>query len=541
MAAAKRGPVKKIIFFLVFAWRLVSVAGQQNPADLILLLDTSASMSGSYREVRDYITGPFLREYLRLGDTFHIISFSGKPRLEIARRIEGQGDLETVIGRMFLLYPLEPGSDIAGALAYLETYLSQLSPAKPKKVVLISDGEAVPELPGTGGIENLIGETKKRLAGKNALFDFVSLPLRAPVRPRPAVPPPSPPVANAPPSRQPAPPSQRAAVPPAPLPDVPAASPAASAPSGTPPPELSPPVVAEPPAKDPPSSGQGEASPVPEVLSPQPATAAPAATGDAGPGLPAAPVLPPSPPPPPFVPPERTVSDLPAEPAASGASPAGSAQKPSFPFILLAFPIFAILGFAVFFLSRRLQRSPNRAVARAANLPAPVSPAKPEAKVPPKADTGTKPGAGQVKAGETEAAPEPAPSGENAGLSPRLDGRPVMLNLFVEDQNTFIGKRNIHVVKPGVNFTIGGGQSDFLIFLVPVPFRIADLRYESDSCLLIPRKPKYFPDTGSSPVKDCIGKTIRVVSDKDYELFMRIELYEEPLTALNRLMNSVVL
>jgi hypothetical protein len=73
-----------------------------------------------------------------------------------------------------------------------------------------------------------------------------------------------------------------------------------------------------------------------------------------------------------------------------------------------------------------------------------------------------------------------------------------------------------------------------------MPSRIADLRYEGGSCLLIPRKPKYFPDTGSSPVKDCLGKTIRIVSDKDYELFMRIELYEDPLNALNRLMNSAI-
>jgi hypothetical protein len=135
--------------------------------------------------------------------------------------------------------------------------------------------------------------------------------------------------------------------------------------------------------------------------------------------------------------------------------------------------------------------------------------------------------------GETGAEPV------NAGKPPRSEGQPVMLNLFVEDQNTFIGKRNIHVVKQGINFTIGGGKSDFLIFLVSLPFRIADLRYEAGSCALIPRKSKYFPDTGSSPVKDCIGKTIRVVSDKNYELFMRIDLHEDPLETLNRLINSV--
>jgi hypothetical protein len=151
-------------------------------------------------------------------------------------------------------------------------------------------------------------------------------------------------------------------------------------------------------------------------------------------------------------------------------------------------PALMLFGMSVFFLTRRLQGSPGRILVRAANSSAALS------------------------------------SG-------------VMLSLFVEDQNTFIGKRNIHTLKPGFTFTIGGGKSDFLIFLVPIPFRIADLRYDGTGCTLIPRKSNYFPDTGSSPVSDCIGKTIRVVSDKNHELFMRLELCEDPLLTLNRLLN----
>jgi hypothetical protein len=114
-----------------------------------------------------------------------------------------------------------------------------------------------------------------------------------------------------------------------------------------------------------------------------------------------------------------------------------------------------------------------------------------------------------------------------------------MLKLFVADQNTLIGKRNTHLAKPGLTFTVGGGKSDFLIFLVPIPFCIGELRYESSGCTFYPRKPAYFPDIGNNPVPDCIGKTIRVMSDKGYELFMRIEQYEDPLIALNNLMRSI--
>jgi hypothetical protein len=119
------------------------------------------------------------------------------------------------------------------------------------------------------------------------------------------------------------------------------------------------------------------------------------------------------------------------------------------------------------------------------------------------------------------------------------NGAPLLLNLFVEDQNTAIGKRNIHALKPGYSFSIGGGKSDFLIFLVPIPPRIADVTYDGRNCALIPRKPQYFPDIGSQTIPNCIGKTFRVISDRKYELHIRLEIYEDPLHSLNKLLRSI--
>jgi hypothetical protein len=116
---------------------------------------------------------------------------------------------------------------------------------------------------------------------------------------------------------------------------------------------------------------------------------------------------------------------------------------------------------------------------------------------------------------------------------------PLLLSLFVEDQNTNIGRRNIHAVKAGYSFTIGGGKSDFLIFLVPMPPRIAELRSDGTQCTLVPRKPEFFPDIDSRQIPDCIGKPIRIISERRYELIMRIDRYEDPLIALNRLLHSV--
>jgi hypothetical protein len=116
---------------------------------------------------------------------------------------------------------------------------------------------------------------------------------------------------------------------------------------------------------------------------------------------------------------------------------------------------------------------------------------------------------------------------------------PLLLNLFVEDQNTAIGKRNIHSLKSGYSLSVGGGQSDFLIFLVQIPANIGEIRRDGSKCSFIPKKPKYFPDLGSNALNDCINKTIRVISDKNYELRFRFEMYEDPLEALNRILRSV--
>jgi len=120
-----------------------------------------------------------------------------------------------------------------------------------------------------------------------------------------------------------------------------------------------------------------------------------------------------------------------------------------------------------------------------------------------------------------------------------MPGGPVLLNLFVEEQNRAIGMRNIHTAKTSGSFSVGGGNSDFLIFLVPIPPNIATVQFDGRNCTFIPLKPRYFPDIGSQSLHNCIGKSIRVVSDKDYELFIRVERYEDPLKVLNRLLNSI--
>jgi hypothetical protein len=152
--------MKKIINFtllsllvVLFSYSQQQTGGARNsdsPIDLIVLIDTSLNMSGHYREFIDYVSGPFLREFLRIGDTFHILSFSDSPKTEIARRIEGVGDVETIISRLYLLYPLESRRDLNGALDYAGSYIAEL-PSRPRKLVLFTAGQEAVQFtrPGT--------------------------------------------------------------------------------------------------------------------------------------------------------------------------------------------------------------------------------------------------------------------------------------------------------------------------------------------------------------------------------------------------------
>ncbi len=112
--------------------------------------------------------------------------------------------------------------------------------------------------------------------------------------------------------------------------------------------------------------------------------------------------------------------------------------------------------------------------------------------------------------------------------------------IFVLNQNRNIGKRNIHVMKAGTRLSVGGGKSDdFLIFLVPFPSKLAQVRYDGQDYHLAILKPEYFPYETSNVVNNCIGKTITAVSDKGYHVYFTFRDYEDPATKLNDILTSI--
>jgi len=520
--------MKKLLFVLILVTHLVfgvfcQSSNSSGPMDLIVLLDTSASMSASYRETSDYLIGPFLKEFLRIGDTFHLISFSAAPRLEISRLIEGQGDVETIIARMLLMYPLDPESNLSGALSFAESFTSSL-PSRSKKVILISDGDAA-------NTQSLVDGSTSRFRGLGSDFQYIKVPVtgNGPGSGRAA------PAQTA--SSQGSQTTQTAQQ---------GSQTAQGSAQGTTQgaqtaqstqqnetaqttqtaqgAQTSPSQSAQTTeSAQPESSSQGTQGATQAGSSQAQTSAGPAATQESSGASGPAQIQPQSPA-------QGTGQTQTAQASSSGIA-IGNIPTPLI--IALALLLLLILILIIIFASRRLHKSPNRVISKAAS---PASSASSETKA--SQYTETRKTEQVLGYPPTQMRPLPKDKVYDENTLPS-DGSPLMLNLFVLDQNTAIGKRNIHSLKPGYSFTVGGGNSDFLIFLVPVPPNIAEVRLDGRNCTFTPRKPQYFPDIGSQSVSNCIGKTFRVISDKKYELHIRLERYEDPLHALNKMLRSI--
>ena len=109
-------------------------------SDIIVLLDSSRSMSPYHAQVVDFVVTGVLKDYARAGDSFHLLSFSDNAQLEIAQPLRTQADVQSALARLYLLYPVAKSTDLVGALRYLLQYLAKLPEAGDKHIVLITDG-----------------------------------------------------------------------------------------------------------------------------------------------------------------------------------------------------------------------------------------------------------------------------------------------------------------------------------------------------------------------------------------------------------------
>jgi hypothetical protein len=113
-----------------------------------------------------------------------------------------------------------------------------------------------------------------------------------------------------------------------------------------------------------------------------------------------------------------------------------------------------------------------------------------------------------------------------------------LIEMRVTFQNPHVGFRNIHKIKNNRRLSIGGGLSNFLIFLIPMPAHIAEIYKVNGTYVFNPIKKEFFPNI-EGPVVDCLDKDIPVVSPHGYRSNITFNRYISPLIRLNELLNSI--
>jgi hypothetical protein len=125
----------------------------------------------------------------------------------------------------------------------------------------------------------------------------------------------------------------------------------------------------------------------------------------------------------------------------------------------------------------------------------------------------------------------PKPSLQPATLPPQIEMR-------VSLQNSHIGFRNVHRIASGSSRSVGGRFSSYLVFLVPVPQAVAEIRNENGIYVFVPLRAELFPGL-SGPLPDCLETDIPFTTPRGRELTLRLRKWVSPLEEINRLMRSV--
>ncbi|MDR1220600.1 MAG: hypothetical protein LBK73_13455 [Treponema sp.] len=438
--------MKKLWGLLFFLFTFSLCYGQvRGPYDIIVLVDKTNLND----EVKAFVTGTFIKEQLKFGDTFHLMGFNDAVSVEISRRIMGNDDLNAIIAAGRDLRKTAVASNPAGALDFAATYVASLASARPKKVVLITNMATA---------RNSVSEAAPQFSAIHASLEWVNLPA-----PSAQARPPRPDAQRAESARaeQKPPNATEPQPPPAQAAQYQPAEPPAQRAEQTPPPAA------------PPQSAQSVVIQAPEEENNAPTT-------EESPTAPSAPQKPK------IITPESPASSiLQIRPKTVFRMPQLSPV-----IVTLVLAVFFCMTLAFTLLCKRTLQSLDRTFFLICS----------------------------------QKAVEPA-----------------FLSLFVEDQNTNIGRRNMHTISAGWSLTIGGGASDFLIFLVPMPQNIAKIRFDGNECVFIPQKKQFFPELNDKMAPDCAGKTIKIRSNRNYDLFIRIMRHEAPYKKLSALFQSIKL
>ena len=109
-------------------------------ADVVVLMDSSGTILPYFEEINSRVLVDITKKFIRVEDTFHLISFNSRVNLEIVQPVKSEEDISRIVSRFMLLYPLGQNSDFISGLHYTWQYVSSLEQNREKIIIIISDG-----------------------------------------------------------------------------------------------------------------------------------------------------------------------------------------------------------------------------------------------------------------------------------------------------------------------------------------------------------------------------------------------------------------
>jgi hypothetical protein len=555
--------VKRILSFVLFLV-LVAGAAAASDVDLVVVMDTSESMFPYFEDLRDYLLQDLLKEKLHRGDTFHLLSFSSAPELEIALPIADERAAERAFGRLALLHPLGRYTDLVAALRFVYQYVRQLPEGNEKTLLILTDGIHDPPPGSPNRLSTAEVAAAVRAAGEAMRREGWTVQvLQVPPELTPAD------LANGLPSYLgdlgaglgvaaiPYDPARKAEVT-----GILTGFPAVTFPEplGEVARRFTVPLGVRNFSKDPilvRLSG-AEIDHV-AVLERPVEIAVPA---DSSGVLEARLRLPLSFP---TGPQERVlVLDLPAELRISplegtisfSYTGRGSLNLPRFSLLYVVYLLVAAAAVyalvRLFLLMRRklhetslagLAKSaagePRPVAAAAASAPAPLLVRRP--RVPLMEAGGHRPAPAAAVAAPAARKVRPTPASLRRSL-PRVgsapSGLPPLIEMRVSFQNSRVGFRNVHRILPNTTRSVGGRSSPFLVFITRLPRAVAEIRNEDGDYTFVPLRGEYFPEV-SGPLQHCLGREIPVTGPKGRRHTIVFHEWVSALDEINALMRSV--
>jgi Mg-chelatase subunit ChlD len=546
-------------------------AGAAQNLDLVVLVDTSESMFPYFDDLMNYLVQDLLTTRLHRGDTFHLISFSSLPEVEISLEVNSEEAARQAFSRVLLLHALGRYTDLVSAMQFLYKYVKELPETNPKHLIIITDGvhDPPPGSPNTGdpaAVQASIIGVAQAMRREGWSVSILKVP------PQPA-------------------PDEKGLksylgdiagalgvqIVPYPTRDKKSVTgvttgyptlifPAGLGKVGTR--FIAPfkvknwktePIIAQL------ASVQSDGS---EMLEKKVSVTVPAG-GEAALDVPLK--LPISYPTGAHDAKVQLVfeDDIRISPTSGTLSFTftGKGGLP-IPRVTLLYVLYIILGLAVIYLlirlflymRKKLGEAPLSGLARAnaAGRKAEGAPRHVPLMAPAPAKTGarkqvplmglsTGKGAAprHIPLMEAHAVPTgarvrptvtslrralPRPSVQQASLPPLIEMR-------VEQQNHRVGFRNVHRIGQGAARSIGGRFSSFLVFLVPVPAHIAEIRNVDGRYVFTPLRGEFFPGV-SAPIEDCIGREIRFLNARGRELSLHFREWVSPLEEINRILRQ---